>query len=129
VDDFYIQFDEEFPMEANYEDEFNVGINLARSLITSSNQAVFKSKGNFYSLFGVCIDYFRKTQRNQFSKYMEIEAKISDLVNRAKMNDFDVNNPDIQNYSDVSTRSTSDKSRRAERERILLSIVREVEGF
>lgn len=129
LDDFYVEFDEDFPMEVTYEDEFNVGINLARSIITSENQAIFKSKGNFYSLFGVCVDYFRVTKKNQFSKIMDIEKQISELVIRAKTNDFDDNIPDIKLYSDVSTRSTSDKSRRVERERILLSIVRQIEGF
>jgi hypothetical protein len=129
LDDLYMEFDEDFPMEATYEDEFNVGINLARSVITSENQGVFKSKGNFYSLFGVCIEYFRATKRSQFSKILDVERQISELVLRAKVNNFDPNIPDIQIYSDVSTRSTSDKSRRAERERILLSIMRQAEGF
>lgn len=129
LEDFYAEFDEEFPMEATYEDEFNVGINLARSVISTENQAIFKSKGNFYSLFGVCIDYFRKTKRNQFSNMLEVERQISQLVIRARANDFDKNIPDIQTYSEVSTRSTSDKSRRVERERILLSIIRNIEKF
>lgn len=129
LDTLYIEYDEDFPLETNYEDEFNVGINLARSIITSDNEAVFKSKGNFYSLFGVCIDYFRATRKNQFSKFMEVENKITDLVVKAKLNNFDPNFPDIQAYSDVSTSSTSDKSRRAERERILSKIVRDVEGY
>lgn len=129
LDTFYIQFDEDFPMEAEYEDEFNVCINLARTLITSYNQAIFKSKGNFYSLFGVCVEYYRATKRNQFSQSRDVEQMITELVNKAKENDFDNSKPDIQIYSEVSTRSTSDKSRRAERERILLSIIRNIEGF
>lgn len=129
LDDFYVQYDEEFPMEAAYEDEFNVCINLARSLITSDNQAVFKSKGNFYSLFGVCIDYYRATKRSQFLQIADIEKRLTELVNRAKTNDFANDKPDIQAYSEVSTRSTSDKSQRVERERILFSIVRQIENF
>lgn len=129
LDTLYIEYDEDFPLEASYEDEFNVGINLARSIITSTNEVVFKSKGNFYSLFGVCIEYFRATGKNQFSKFMEVENKVTDLVIRAKTNQFDDDVPEIELYSDVSTRSTSDKSRRAERERILHEIVRKVEGY
>ncbi|MDO8811362.1 MAG: DUF262 domain-containing protein [Gallionella sp.] len=129
LDDFYIQYDEEFPMEAVYEDEFNVCINLARSLISDENQAVFKSKGNFYSLFGVCVDYYRATKRGQLLKITEVERQVNELVNRAKANNFAADNPDIQAYSEASTRSTSDKSQRAERERILFSIVRQVENF
>lgn len=129
LEDFYAEFDDEFPMEATYEDEFNVAINLARSVITPENQAIFKSKGNFYSLFGVCIDYFRTTKRNQFIQIVDVQKKITDLVVRAKNNDFDINFPDIAAYSDVSTRSTSDKSSRATREQILMSIVKKTENF
>jgi len=129
LEDLYVEFDEDFPMELGYEDEFNVAINLARSVITSGNQAIFKSKGNFYSLFGVCIDYFRATKKNQFSQVPEVERQISELVMKAKNNNFDDRFPDIKLYSGVSTRSTSDKSQRAERERILLSIVRKIEKF
>ncbi len=129
LDDFYIQYDEEFPMEATYEDEFNVCINLARSVITPDNQPVFRSKGNFYSLFGVCIAYFRATKRSQFPQIAEIQNKVTELVNRAKINDFDDSNPDIRRYAETSTRSTSDKAFRAERERILLDIVRRIERF
>ena len=129
LDDFYVQYDEEFPMEATYEDEFNVCINLSRSLITTDNQTVFKSKGNFYSLFGVCIDYYRATKRSQFLQITDLEKRITELVNRAKSNDFSQDKPDVQAYSEVSTRSTSDKSQRVERERILFSIVQQVENF
>ena len=129
LDDFYIQFDEEFPMEANYEDEFNVCINLARSLITSDNQAVFKSKGNFYSLFGICVDYYRATHRSQFIEIAEVKREITELVMGAKGGKFTGLYPDVQAYSEASTRSTSDKSQRSERERILYSIVRRIEKF
>ncbi|RTZ40607.1 DUF262 domain-containing protein [Candidimonas sp. SYP-B2681] len=129
LESLYYEFDEEFPMEGDYEDEFNVCINLVRSIISPDNRAIFKSKGNFYSLFGVCVEYFRATARNQFSQSVKIEEQISDLVLRAKSNNFDDNIPDIEAYSSVSTRSTSDKSHRAERERILLAIVRQIENF
>ncbi|CAH1209773.1 conserved hypothetical protein [Candidatus Nitrotoga sp. BS] len=129
LDSFYIQFDEEFPMEATYEDEFNICINLSRSLININNQTVFKSKGNFYSLFGMCVEYYRNTGKIQFQKIVDIQHDVNQLVNRAKVDDFDAENPDIKIYSEVSTRSTSDKSRRVERERILLSIIRKIEGF
>lgn len=129
LDVFYIQFDEEFPMEAEYENEFNICLNLARSLITTENQAVFKSKGNFYSLFGICIDYYRATKRTQFLQIIEVEKQISMLVNSAKANEFLASSPNIQAYSEAATRSTSDKSQRVERERILFSILQQIEKF
>lgn len=129
LDNFYVQYDEEFPLEAAYEDEFNVCINLARSLITADNQVVFKSKGNFYSLFGVCVNYYRAHKRSQFLNLAEIERQITQLVTRAKANDFSDESPNIQAYSEVSTRSTSDKSQRVGREQILYSIVQDVENI
>ncbi len=128
LEGFYSEYDEEFPMEATYEDEFNVAINLARSIISPENQSIFKSKGHFYSLFGVCLDYFRKMRRNQFKHQIDVENEITNLVLKAKARDFDEGSPEIEVYSDVSTRSTSDKSRRVERERILYSIVEKIES-
>ncbi|NIB42110.1 DUF262 domain-containing protein [Pseudomaricurvus alkylphenolicus] len=124
----YVNFDEDFPSESEYEDEFNATINLVRSIVDNSNKMVFKSKGNFHSLFGVCLEYFRKTGKNQFKKSEVVSEEITRLVLKAKADDFDPNEPDIEKYADVSTRSTSDKSRRAERERILAGIVSRVEG-
>lgn len=124
----YVNFDEEFPSESEYEDEFNATINLVRTLINNENKMIFKSKGNFYSLFGSCLEFFRKTQKNQFKNPDEVSSKITDLVTKARNNDFDPNDPDIEIYSEVSTRSTSDKSRRAERERILWNLIATAEN-
>lgn len=125
----YVQYDEDFPREAEYESEFNVATGLARSLITEENQGVFKSKGSFYSLFGVCVDYYRTTRKTQFAKPNDVQGEITKLVLKAKEDNYDEKNPDIKLYSEVSTRSTSDKSRRVERERILKSIVNRVESI
>jgi hypothetical protein len=124
----YVNFDEEFPSESEYEDEFNATINLVRSVVNNDNKMIFKSKGNFHSLFGVCLEYFRKIGKNQFKNADNVSSEITRLVTRAKTDDFDVNEPDIELYADVSTRSTSDKSRRAERERILLNLINNVEN-
>ena len=127
LEDFYLQFDEDFPDESRFEDEFNVALNLARSVISRENQTILKTKGNFYSLFGVCLEYYRATGNLQFANVLEVQNQLTALVVRAKNNDFDAAIPDIATYSEVSTRSTSDKSRRAERERILYSIIKQVE--
>jgi hypothetical protein len=124
----YVNFDEEFPSESEYEDEFNATINLVRTLINNENKMIFKSKGNFYSLFGSCLEFFRKTGKNQFKNPDEVSSKITGLVTKARNNDFDSNEPDIEIYSEVSTRSTSDKSRRVERERILWNLIATAEN-
>ena len=125
----YIKFEEDFPMESNYEDEFNSVLNLIRSILVQENQMFFKSKGNFHSLFGACVVFFRKIGKNQFSNPDEVKARLSSLASKIKLDEFDIENPDIKIYSEVSTRSTSDKSRRAERERILSSFIDEAEGI
>lgn len=123
----YINFDEEFPSEARFEDEFNATVNLVRSIINKDNEMVFRSKGSFHSLFGVCLEYFRKNDRNQFKDPDKVSQQITQFAQRVKANDFDINDPDLEKYADVSTRSTSDKSRRAERERILGELINKTE--
>lgn len=129
LEEVYAEFDDEFPTELELEDEFNVCINLVRSLISSRTQSIFKSKGNFFSLFGTCVEYYRTARKVQFTNVLDVERHISDLVVSAKEGKFDDADPDIKTYAEVSTRSTSDKSRRAERERILLSIVKRIENL
>ena len=124
----YTNFDEEFPLESKFEDEFSVAINLVRSIIDEENQAIFKSKGNFHSLFGVCLNFFRKYKKTQFTDTNKVKNSISTLVNRAKVDDFSEDEPDIKLYAEMSTRSTSDKSRRVERERILFSLIEKIES-
>lgn len=129
LEEFYLQYDEEFPNESAFEDEFNVALNLARSVISPDNQTILKTKGNFYSLFGVCLEFYRATGKLQFANVLQVQRDITELVVRAKNNHFSDDRPDIATYSEVSTRSTSDKSRRAERERILYSIIAAAEGL
>ena len=112
-----------------YEDEFNASINLVRSVVNNENKMIFKSKGNFHSLFGVCLEYFRASGRNQFKSPDDVCSVITRLVSRAKADDFDPSQPEIELYADVSTRSTSDKSRRAERERILYDLIAKAENL
>lgn len=123
----YISFEEDFPDESKFEDEFNVALNLVRSLLDDNNSVLFKSKGNFYSLFGVCADHYRLTGKTQFENLSSVKRLVSELVARSRADDFDPENPDIETYADVSTRSTSDKSRRAERERILMTLIKKGE--
>lgn len=127
LDGFYTQYDDDFPLESKYEDEFNICINLARSIITTENQIIFKTKGNFYSLFGVCLDYYRRTSRTQFISNDAIAIAVSDFVSRVKSTDSVNQDKEVQEYQAASSRATSDKLHRAARERILSALVRGVE--
>jgi hypothetical protein len=75
------------------------------------------------------LEYFRKFDRNQFKSRDDVCSVITRLVSRAKADDFDPNEPEIEQYANVSTRSTSDKSRRAERERILFNLIMKAENL
>ncbi|WP_324708729.1 DUF262 domain-containing protein [Pseudomonas fragi] len=124
----YMEFEEEFPMEAECEEAFNTSIGLIKTIVDKDNLALFKSKGVFHSLFGVCHDYYKKTTLPYFKDVAQIKNDLTILVIRAKENNFDPGEPDIAQYSEVSSRSTSDKSKRSERERIFWNIISKVEG-
>ncbi|WP_454566054.1 DUF262 domain-containing protein [Pseudomonas sp. AIG] len=125
----YMEFEEEFPMEADCEDSFNTSISLIKTILDKENLALFKSKGVFHSLFGVCFEYFNKTGRPYFTDVENVKSRLTTLVLKAKENDFTAEDVEIASYADVSSRSTSDKSKRAERERIFWNIISEVEGI
>ncbi|KTC19386.1 hypothetical protein AO391_22200 [Pseudomonas marginalis ICMP 9505] len=123
----YMEFEEEFPMEADCENSFNTSISLIKTILDKDNLAFFKSKGVFHSLFGVCFEYFHRSGRPYFTEVEKVKQSLTTLVQRAKDNNFDPNDHDIASYADVSSRSTSDKSKRAERERIFWKIISEIE--
>lgn len=125
----YIEFDEEFPTEPECEDEFNSSIALIKTILDKDNLQYFKSKGVFHSLFGVCLRYYRASGISYFSNTQTLKEELTQLVTRAKLNEFSADAPDISIFADVSSRSTSDKSKRAERERIFGAIVSRIEGI
>ncbi|MEZ9398553.1 DUF262 domain-containing protein [Vibrio splendidus] len=125
----YINYDEEFPMEFEAEEEFNIALNLVRTLINNDTKIYFKSKSNFYTLFGICLNYYRTTELTSFTKSVDISTQIAEIISKAKSSDFDDSRPEIEEYSDAVSRAASDKSRRSKREEILFNVLKEVEGF
>lgn len=124
----YINFDEEFSMEVESEEEFNIALNLVRSLITNQTKLYFKSKSNFYTLFGICLDYYRLTERATFQKPDEVSSALVNIISSARSGDFDDSKPEIEDYADAVSRAASDKSRRVMREKILFNILKEIES-
>lgn len=124
----YMEFEEEFPIEAECEDAFNTSIGLIKTILDKENLALFKSKGVFHSLFGVCYEYFKRSGRTYFKEVEGVKSGLTELVYKAKENAFTPDDHDIASYAEVSSRSTSDKSKRAERERIFWKIISEIEG-
>jgi len=122
----YAHFDEEFPQEALYESEFNAAINLITALVTEENKALVKTKSNFYSIFGACLCYHRNQKRTSFKNSDSAAKEITDLLSAVKTIDpaTAVAGAPVFDYYNAVSRAASDKSRRAERERILGDILR-----
>ncbi|ENT6848876.1 TPA: DUF262 domain-containing protein [Vibrio vulnificus] len=125
----YAGFDEEFPMEFESEEEFNISLNLVRTLITNNTKIYFKSKSNFYTLFGICLDYYRQTENTVFTDAIQVSSQLGEIIARAKNGDFDDSRPEIEEYADAVSRAASDKSRRVRREEILFAKLKEIENF
>lgn len=124
----YINFNEEFPLESDHEEEFNIVINMIRSLMNSENNAYFKTKSNFYSLFGACLRFYRETGKTQYSESKKIAESLLNIIKKAKLNEFDDDKPEIEAYSDAVSRAASDKSRRFKREEILVTEIYAIEN-
>jgi hypothetical protein len=125
----YANYDEDFPQESEHEEEFNAAIQLIKSVTTPDTAAVIKTKSNFYSLFGVCLEHYRRTKKTFFKNPEELIDRLSKLLFQAKNFDPNAANPDvyIQDYYDAVSRAASDKGRRVRREEILVKIVNETE--
>lgn len=126
----YANYDEDFPQEAQYEDEFNAAIQLIKSVTTQENSALIKTKSNFYSMFGVCLEHYRKTQKTYFKNPQALTDRLFQLLSEAKNFDPDSQNPDrsVRDYYDAVSRAASDKGRRVRREEILFELVNQIEG-
>ncbi len=58
----YAKFDEDLPNETGIEEEFDIIINLIRTLVDEDNAMFIKTKTTFYSLFGAILRYYRNTR-------------------------------------------------------------------
>jgi len=123
LDDFYINFEEDFPREVEFEADFNAAIALVRNLLVEEGQIAFRTKSNFYSLFGACLRYHRKTKRTSFKNADAVAASIDELLTAARTGDVTEKAPEFAEYADAVTRAASDKGRRQRREDILLSLI------
>ena len=52
IDTYYARFEEELPGEADYESRFSSALTLLWSIFDPANKMVFKTRSNFYTLFG-----------------------------------------------------------------------------
>lgn len=123
LEDHYSNFEEEFPAEAEYETEFTTVISLIWSAFDDENKAAYKTRGNFFSLFGVLLEYLRITKKRTFDNPSAIKTALSDFLRRVRERDYEDNRPEIEEYQDAVSRASSDRSRRIKREKILWAVI------
>jgi hypothetical protein len=129
VESYYARFEEELPGAADYESQFISALTLLWSIFDPSSKMAFKTKSNFYTLFGCMLKYHNSTNRNSFENPRDVQKGFVDFINKAKNQEFDENNPKIEEYADAVSRAASDRGRRARREHILWEIVAQIEGI
>lgn len=124
LEEYYANNNEEFSNENQYELEFRTALNLLQQISNDENQALIKTKSNFYSLFGACAKYYRECKRTSFRSPMVVSENITDLLSSAKsLKDDAQPNAIAREYYDAVSRAASDRSRRAKREKILFEII------
>ncbi|MBW9271325.1 MAG: DUF262 domain-containing protein [Candidatus Thiodiazotropha sp. (ex. Lucinisca nassula)] len=129
LDSFYAQYDEEFPGEADYETLFTTALGLFWSIYETNNRVLFKTKSNFYTLFGCMIKYFKATGNRSFINPHQVQQTIIELIDKARNQEFDDNHPEIEEYADAVSRAASDRGRRIRREDILWERIAAAEGI
>lgn len=127
LDSFYAQFDEELPGESDYETQFTTALNLIWSIYDPGNKLLFKTKSNFYTIFGCMLRYFRETGNRSFPNPQRVKQAVVELINQARNQQFDEEQPDIEEYADAVSRAASDRGRRIRREEILWSRIARTE--
>ena len=129
LEDHYCKFEEEFPAEAEYETEFTTVVSLIWSIFDETNKAAYKTRGNFFSLFGCLLEFTRITDKRSFEKPAQVKSLISEFLSKVRDRSFDDTRPEIEEYQDAVARASSDRSRRVKREKILWDILRQAEEF
>jgi len=124
----YANYEEEFPREAEIEEETNCAISLVTSLVRPENRTPIKTKSNFYSLFGACLKYYRESGRTTFQNADTISERVTDLLLSVRTGDFEGKPESYENYHNAVTRAASDKGRRTTRQEILDAIISGIEN-
>jgi hypothetical protein len=128
LEELYADLDEEFPGEADYESKTVNSLALLRSVISPENVQFVRTKSNFYSLFGACLEFFEKTKRTSFKSADAVATALTDLLTQVKVFDPAVHKgKELEEYYNAVSRAASDKGRRVTREKILLDRILTIE--
>lgn len=115
----YAKYDEELPNESNIEEEFEIVVNILRTLIDDDNVMVIKTKSNFYTLFGAILNYYRETKNKTFANIDQTKSNISLLLQKAREEGETSQDADVSHYAEAYNRAASDKARRIKRQEII----------
>jgi hypothetical protein len=129
VESYYARYEEELPGVADYEARFTSALTLLWSIFDPGNKMAFKTRSNFFTLFGCMLKYHDATERNSFNNPRGVQAALVDFINKARNQEFDQARPEIEEYADAVSRAASDRGRRARREEILWPIIATIEGI
>lgn len=124
----YAAYEAEFPREAEFEEQSDAAISLLHSLVRPENKTPIKTKSNFYSLFGACLQYYRDNGRTTFVNTDAVAASVTDLLLAARSGEVAGKPGFFEEYHDAVTRASSDKGRRTRRQEILSRIINEADG-
>jgi hypothetical protein len=127
LEETYAAYEEEFPNESAYEAEFTTAMTLIWSIYDENNKIIFKSRGNFSSLFGCFIEFHRKTGRRAFQNPDKVKIIFSNFLAAVRDRAFTDEQPNLQVYQDSVARASSDRARRYRREEILGDLLIEAE--
>ncbi|MCQ4263952.1 hypothetical protein CXK91_16340 [Stutzerimonas stutzeri] len=119
LEEVYAANEEEFPNESSYEAEFTTAMALIWSIYDESNKVIFKSRGNFSSLFGCFVEYYRKTGRRTFQNPERVKGILTEFLAAVRERAFTDEQPKIEEYQDAVARASSDRVRRYRREQII----------
>lgn len=123
LEDAYARFEEELSDENRWELEFNSTMGLLQSIFSKSYATQFKTKSNFYSLFGSALRHHRRTENPAFARPMAVSEALGSFLLQVREDGVSSTDARVQEYADAVSRAASDRSRRMRREEILFEII------
>lgn len=123
LEDAYARFEEELPDENRFELEFSAVMSMLQSVFSKEFASHFKTKSNFYSLFGAVLRFHRATGRVAFNKANAVSDSAGAFLARVRDEGVGSQEAAVAQYADAVSRAASDRARRMRREDLLLDLV------
>lgn len=127
IDDYYRQYEVEFPDQASYKRRFHKTLELVQETLPDIKATRWRNKNDFYTLFVATTTLLRDNflPEESYSLFAEALKQFADDVQR-RMADEEVDVPEaVAQYVPAVQRGTTDKARRGARHEALLSVISE----